>query len=126
MTRLLRYTARTILLLFTGLIFIFALLSGAEQQGGGFMGVVRNSPNALPWLLLLGLVYMVWKWELIGGIMIIVCGVAAVFFFNLLEQGWLLFLIIGLTPIALGGMLITAHFLDKKSKNYKNKEDQTY
>jgi hypothetical protein len=116
MTHILRYIVRAILLVFSSLFFVFALLSGAEQQGGGFMGIVKNSPNALPWLLLFGLVYVIWRWELVGGVMMVVLGVAAVFFFNLLEQGWLLFLIIGLTPIVLGGALVAIYCLDVRAK----------
>jgi len=81
------------------------------------MGVVKNSPNALPWLLLFILVYVAWKWELVGGIMLIASGVTAIFFFNLIQQGWLSFLIIGLPPIVLGGALVSAHFLDKEKNN---------
>ncbi len=45
---------------FIGLILVtlfwtaFALLSGAEQAGGGIAGLIRNSPNAVPWLVALG------------------------------------------------------------------------
>ena len=54
--KILRYTARTILLFISIFWFVFALLSGAEEYGGGVKGIITNSPNALPWLLLFVLV----------------------------------------------------------------------
>ncbi|HHB52203.1 MAG TPA: hypothetical protein ENK75_04055, partial [Saprospiraceae bacterium] len=62
--------------LFTGfifgiLVFLFALVSGSEAYGGGLMGIIKNSPNALPWALLLLLVGIAWKWEFLGGILIL-------------------------------------------------------
>lgn len=77
-----RFVARYGLLLLSVLIFIFALLSGAEEYGGGFMGVMKNSPNALPWLVLLLLVLFAWKNELLGGILITALGVYFVYYFN--------------------------------------------
>ena len=56
-----RNTAIYSLLIIGVLIFIFALLSGAESKGGGVVGIIKNSPNALPWVFLLVLVYVAWK-----------------------------------------------------------------
>jgi len=66
----LRYVARTVLVLVAGFWSVFALLSGAEEYGGGIKGVVMNSPNAIPWLLLFVFVWIVWKRELVGEILI--------------------------------------------------------
>jgi hypothetical protein len=63
--KLLKYlrTASLIwLLLLGGFWFGFALLSGAERYGGGIDGVIQNSPNALPWLLLLIVAAMSFRW----------------------------------------------------------------
>ncbi len=79
---LLRYIARYSLLFVGGLTFIFALISGSEEYGGGFMGIIKNSPNALPWLLLLALIFLAWKKELVGGIIITVLGILMLYFFN--------------------------------------------
>lgn len=86
--RTLRYGARTILLIVTTFWFVFALLSGAEQYGGGFGGVVRNSPNALPWLVLYLINIVAWKYELIGGALLIACGLFATFAFDVLKGNW--------------------------------------
>jgi hypothetical protein len=42
-------------------VFVFALVSGAEKYGGGFQGLIKNAPSAMPWLMLLFLVYVAWK-----------------------------------------------------------------
>jgi len=49
---ILRNTARYGLLLFTILLFGFALLSGSEDYGGGIQGILKNGINALPWAIL--------------------------------------------------------------------------
>lgn len=68
------------LLLISLLLFVFALLSGAE--GKGWHAILSNSPNAWPWLLLLLLNYLVWKKPKIAGVLIIIFGLAATYFFN--------------------------------------------
>jgi hypothetical protein len=77
-----RFMARYPLLILGILVFLFALVSGSEGFGGGIMGIIKNSPNALPWLALLLFVLVAWKWELIGGIIITLLGVAMFYFFN--------------------------------------------
>ena len=62
-TEIIRKISRYTLLLITTLVFIFALISGSEEYGGGFKGILKNSPNTLPWLLLLGMNYLVWNKE---------------------------------------------------------------
>jgi len=78
----LRNIARYFLLVIGLLVFTFALLSGSEGYGGGIMGIIKNSPNALPWLIFLIFVFIAWKWELVGGIIITIFGIAALIFFN--------------------------------------------
>ncbi|RLC52473.1 MAG: hypothetical protein DRH79_04855 [Candidatus Cloacimonadota bacterium] len=79
---LLRNFARYFLLILGILVFVFALLSGAEQTGG-IKGIIVNSPNALPWLVFLFIVWLAWKKELIGGIVIILFSVAASILFSI-------------------------------------------
>lgn len=55
---ILRKIARTLLLAITTIVFVFALVSGSESYGGGLIGIIKNSPNAFPWLLLFGLNYL--------------------------------------------------------------------
>jgi hypothetical protein len=77
----LRNIARYVLLVLGVLVFLFALISGAESFGGGVKGIIKNSPNALPWLVLLLLLWLAWKRELIGGLLLMVLGVGLFFFF---------------------------------------------
>jgi len=111
---ILRNTARYSLLIIGVLIFIFALLSGAESQGGGVMGIIKNSPNALPWVLLLVLVYVAWKWELVGGIIITALGLFLFYFFNFAGNNFFLFtFILTLLIILLGSFFILSWYLRK-------------
>ncbi len=113
---ILRNTARYSLLVIGILVFIFALLSGSEDYGGGFAGIVKNSPNALPWLLLLALVYVAWKWELIGGIIITALGFVMMYFFNFNGQNFFVStFILTILIIALGSCFMVSWYLRKTS-----------
>ena len=83
-----RTVARYTLLVFGILIFLFALVSGSEDYGGGLRGILENSPNALPWLVLLLLVLVAWRWELTGGILITLLGLFLIYFFNILGNNF--------------------------------------
>jgi len=109
-----RYTARISLLIFSVLIFVFALLSGAETFGGGFVGIVKNSSNALPWLVLLVFLFVAWKKELLGGILVSILGIAMMFFFNIRSNGFMSFaFFLCLFIIIFGSMFILSWFLRK-------------
>lgn len=102
-------------LLFLGITaFGFALISGSESFGGGLMGVFKNSPNALPWLILLGVIAYAWKNELYGGISITVLGVAAVIAFNFIGPRFFIetFILTSLIP-TFGGFLLFSWYLRK-------------
>ncbi len=62
------------------LLFVFALFLGAEEYGGGLQGIIMNSPHAIPWVALLVIVFIAWKWELVGGILMIILGIFAYWF----------------------------------------------
>lgn len=114
---ILRNIARYTLLVFGVLIFIFALFSGAEEYGNGVKGVLKNSPNAIPWLILLVFVYVSWKWELVGGIIITLLGVVALGFFVIFSSNFMIpTLIISLIPIILGSFLIISWYLSRNEK----------
>jgi len=111
---ILRYIARYTLLIFGVLIFVFALMSGAEGFGGGIKGIIKNSPNALPWLILLILVVIAWKWELVGGILITLLGILALGFFGIFTANFSIgTLIICLIPVILGSFLILSWYLSR-------------
>jgi len=110
-----RFSARYSLLTIGTVVFIFALLSGSKEYGGGISGMIKNSPNALPWLLLLILPGIAWKWELAGGILITALGLAMVFFFNIGSNNFYIttFLITILIPLFGIFFLISWHLRNK-------------
>lgn len=73
---------RIALCLATAFWFMFALLSGASQAGGGLKGIILNSPNALPWAALLILAGFTFRWPLVIGAVIAVIGIATIFAFD--------------------------------------------
>ncbi|USN45591.1 MAG: hypothetical protein H6502_00465 [Candidatus Woesearchaeota archaeon] len=105
-----RWVGRVVLLCIAAFWFVFALFSGAQG-----IGLLQNALNALPWLLLFVLVYVAWKWELTGGIIIACFGVFTFFFFNAYKSLATLFLIT-LPIILLGFCFITSWFLRKNKK----------
>ena len=113
LANLFRNIARYVLLILAILIFIFALLSGAEPDEG-ISGIIRNSPNALPWAILLIIVWIVWKRELLGGIIIILFGIAGAIFFSIWNDlfEFVFWLILGI--ILLGIFFLLSWRLRKK------------
>ncbi len=111
--KILRTIARTLLLIVACFWFIFALLSDAEEYGGGISGIVQNSPNALPWLLLFVIVYIAWKWELVGGILVGAFGIATLFAFDTYEQ-LITLLTISAPLIIISILLIVCSSLSKR------------
>ncbi len=77
-----RRIARYGLLVMSVFVFFFALFSGAENYGGGIEGIMLNSPNAMPWLILLLFLLIAWHWELLGGVLIMLIGLTLLYFFN--------------------------------------------
>jgi hypothetical protein len=112
---ILRNTARYTLLVVGILVFLFALASGAEEYGGGMRGVIKNVPNALPWLLLLAFLLLAWKRELPGGILIILTGLALmVFFFFMAKRFYPVVLIVTLLIVLPGVFFVLSWYLRRK------------
>ena len=95
-------------------VFIFALLSGANDYGGGLIGIIKNSPNALPWAALLVVLFIAWKKEKIGGVILTALGIVLVYFFNFSGPNfwWSTFIITLLIPI-LGSFFLISDYLRK-------------
>ena len=116
----LRIIARIGTLTLGSLIFLFALFSGAEAYGGGFMGVIKNAPNAFPWALILLAAIIALRWELIGGILVTLLGVIAaakyVFFASGSTMGAdpFVLLFIGLIPLFGSCFIFSARLRSKK------------
>ena len=73
----LAYFAKSLLLVLAIGWLIFALLSGAENSGA-----LKNFPNALPWAVLLVFVCVAFRWQILGGILVILFGLFTVIFFS--------------------------------------------
>ena len=112
--RRLRLTALALLLLVALFWLGFALLSGAERYGGGFGGVIRNSPNALPWALLLVLVWAACRWPLWGGAAIALFGLYTLPAFNAYRSPGLL-LMLTLPLLALSALLLASWWLERRA-----------
>ena len=109
-----RNLARYTLLVVGIIVFLFALLSGSEDYGGGASGLIQNSPNAIPWLLLLILVFIAWKWELLGGIIITLLGLFLIYFFNFSGPNFFLVtFVITLVITLLGSSFLVSWYLRK-------------
>jgi len=104
--------ARTLMLIISGFWFGFALLSGAETFGGGLRGILRNSPNALPWFFLLVFTFLYWYYEIISAILIILIGLVTLFFFDAFQSLFVL-LAISLPILILGSTLLSTALLTR-------------
>jgi len=110
-----RCTAKAVLTAVAAFWLVFALLSGAGSYGGGVRGIIMNSPNALPWVVFLGVIYVAWRWELVGGALVAGTGLFTVFAFDTLRSPPVFFLLS--FPLAvLGGCLIAGRYLMIKSR----------
>jgi hypothetical protein len=87
--------------------FIFALLSGVEEAGG----VLRNRPNALPWVGLAFLVAVAFRYERLGGGLIVAAGLFTAVYFDTLAV-WQMMVLIPLPLILFGGAPIYVGSID--------------
>jgi len=95
-------------------------MSGCEEYGGGFSGILKNSPNALPWLLLLVLAGVARKWQFTGGILITLIGIGLLYFFGIFDSEYqTATLIIALFPVILGSLLILSWGLKQQTPKQK-------
>lgn len=122
------YTIRKVV---TGLLFVLAILllifsfiSGTENYGGGLQGFVQNSPNSLPWLLLLILLFFVKRKPIWTASLLILFGAFITYFFNFTGQNFFLStFVLCLSIIFLGfvllftGLAIKQHQRNASSEN---------
>lgn len=100
------------MLLFSVMLFLFALFSGAEVGEKGLPGLISNSPNALPGLVLLLLVYTAWKYSIIGSLLFVIAGLAMMFFFGIFSPDTPVSLvIITLIPVFFGLLLLLSQLM---------------
>jgi hypothetical protein len=120
--RIVRSIALSILLLLSVLVLIFSLLSGSEAYGGGFSGVMKNSPNSLPWLLFLVLVIISYKKSVLGGFLIMIFGAIITYFFNFTGGNFFLTTFIVCLLIVFLGLLVLFSGLTIKNLTAEEKE----
>ncbi len=119
LAKYLRGIARYTLLIVFSLTFVFALLSGSGDYGGGIKGIIQNSPNSAPWLIFLVLLFIAWKWELIGGILITLLGFGAIYFFCFPWKGFEFAFFLSLVIIIFGSFFIISWYLRRKANNHQ-------
>lgn len=77
--RLLLIVARIFTVAWIVVWLTFATISGAEA---GWDGLIRNLPNALPWLVPIVILLFGWNRPEIGGLLFFIFAFFALFFFN--------------------------------------------
>jgi len=113
--------ALLLLLILSSVIFLFALVSGAETFGSGFSAIVQNSPNTLPWLGLLVLVWVARRNKATGGLLIGVFGLIITWFLNFRGQNFFLItFVICLSITFLGFLVWMCEQLIRAAKNQKD------
>ena len=61
---------------------VFAALSGAEELGGGWRGLVANAPNALPWVVALVALAGTFRYPRVIGVLFVLLGLASLIQFE--------------------------------------------
>jgi len=118
LAKYLRGFARYTLLVVLTLAFIFALLSGSGDYGGGIKGILKNSMNAAPWFVMLIILFVAWKWELIGGILMTGLGLFAMYFFCFPWKGFEFAFFLSLIIIIFGSLFIISWNLTRKANKH--------
>lgn len=110
-----KWFPRIWLLIFSSLIFLFVLISETEKAGGNFQSLIKISPTLVPWLLLFVLVYVSWRWEKLGGFILILVSIIATIFFGFYKNpAGFAFVIF---PVLLPGILLLAN-------SYQNRKEE--
>ena len=106
--RRMRNIGRSVALVWAGLIALFGLVSGATRPG--LIGILMNSPNALPGVGFLICVALAWRWEALGGAVLLAEGllVFPIFmsFGRPLSLIWPVMLALALPPLVAGLLFV--------------------
>lgn len=103
------------LALVTGFWTVFAALSGAEELGGGWRGLWRNAPNALPWLLALGGLVFAYVRPFAGGLLFVLLGLLSVVQFDTWRHAFT-FALITAPYLGFGCLVAISGWLDRPGR----------
>ena len=98
-----RRVARTALVVVTLFWIIFALLKGSQSEGG-ITSILENYTEILPWLAIIILWFVAWRWEILGGLLIIIFSIYMAFDLGVFEGDSTEGLMI-ITPLAMTGFM---------------------
>lgn len=105
-----RIIAWIIFIVWGGFWVVFNLASGISEMGNlGTMGMISRLVFSVAVLIVM---WISWRWEIWGGLLLILCGILEVFFFNLGRtdldplSNLLLFAIMGLPALLVGMLLV--------------------
>ena len=104
--RVLRKWALIALTVLSVLLLAFSLLSGSEEYGGGLAGIVKNSPNSLPWIVFAMAVFIAWRRNVWGGILIAIFGGVITYYFNFTGGNFFLVTFIVCLMVVLLGLIV--------------------
>ena len=98
-----RRVARTALLIVTIFWIVFGIFS-AMQSEGGINAIFDDFMNILPWIAIIILWFVAWRWEIIGGLLIIAFSVYMAFHLGVFDGNATEGLMI-ITPLAMTGFM---------------------
>jgi len=98
-----RRVARTALVVVTLFWIIFGIATGFQNEGGTG-SIFDNFMNIIPWLAIIILWFIAWRWEIIGGLLIIAFSIYMAFYLNVFEGNSTEGLMI-ITPMAMTGFM---------------------
>ncbi len=98
-----RRVARTALVVVTLFWIIFGIATGFNNEGG-FSSLFDSFKNILPWIAIIVLWFIAWRWEIIGGLLIIIFSVYMASYLGVFEGDSTEGLMI-ITPLAMTGFM---------------------
>jgi len=109
-----RNSARYTSLILALCVIVYALFSGYDDFGGDISGILNNSLNALPWVILFLSFFIAWHWELAGGVIVIILGISMLYFFNYRETDFFsVATLLALLNILLGIVFVLSWYYNK-------------
>ena len=73
-------SARFGMLLIGTTMISMAIFTGALNYGITIDNILRNLPDAIPWFLLLVVLFLAWDFELVGGLIFVLLGLGGIFY----------------------------------------------